>query len=129
MFGIVYTLSTASPGAVPAAVGIFAMEEGSLFFNLWSVDIALCEFPTFLAVWPRFERHPQKKLFLNWMYYSMNSLSNALAVYFVWKAAIVSFKEGYTGFGMAGVILVIPMAAIRQIDVFTSKKSGLALVK
>jgi hypothetical protein len=125
MIGILCTLGTASPGAVPAALGIFAMEEGSLFFNIWSVDAALSKPPQFLSCWPQFHKDQQKRVVITWIYYVTWTLSNGVALYFLLKATLQAYQAEFSMFAFAGVFFGLPLIIVRQINMFTAKKPDL----
>ena len=51
MLGILLALHTPHSG-VPVALGIFVVEEGSLFYNAWFVDATLRSLPKHFPWWP-----------------------------------------------------------------------------
>ena len=125
MFGIVCTLETTSPGALAAALGMLAMEEGSLFYNLWAVDAALFKWPDFLPCWPRCGSSALENPLLTQIYMVMMTLSNMVAMRYAWVAAQLSFRADVLGFAWAGLVCGLPLAAKRQLDVITSEKPKL----
>jgi hypothetical protein len=122
LLGILCTLETTSSASVPAALGIFILEEGSLVFNVWSLDKALFKYPAFLPWWPRFESTAQKRSALNWTYYSLMTVSNSTSFVFLWRATTIAMNNGFYAFAFSGICFGTPMIIVRQMNVFMEKK-------
>lgn len=109
MLGILATLETGSPGAVPAALGIFSLEVGSLMFNAWNVDGVLSRFPAHFPWWPKISERAWTR-----SYFCCFTASNIYAAYFLYKATTVSYQTGYTAFTAWGAFSGLILVCMRQ---------------
>lgn len=116
MAGIWTTLESESPGAVSAVLGIFVLEYGSLFFNLYSVDGVVREFPDRLPLWPRFPGKTGEYL-LELSYIFGTSLSNIFAGYFLYQTSKAAWKAGDTVFACFGMVSGSLLIAFREWEI------------
>lgn len=106
---------------VPTALGIFALEYGSLFYNAWLIDETLRDAAVFW--WPR-SRRVVSGLFRFGM-----TISNVAASYLLLRVVRTNVTFAHWGFGSFYAVCGAPLLLLRQKEVFCAERPASALVK
>lgn len=106
---------------VPTALGIFALEYGSLFYNAWLIDETLRDAAIFW--WPR-SRSVVSGVFRFGM-----TISNVVAGYLLLRVIRTNVTFAHWGFGSFYAVCGAPLLLLRQKEVFCAEKPASAVVK
>jgi len=115
-------------GGVSTALGIFALESGSLGYNAWCIDETLRALPSWVPCWPRGDGQVGRALVPAAFRVGMTA-SNLFGAHMLTIAVRAHAAQGswaVPGFyGLAGTVLL----AMRQQECFTAEKPGPSIKK